>query len=129
MVMHHIFNPETSGWSKTDSDGNPGLSVFEHCRHVGWVALELINQGRNIPHTEIEPLVAAVVAAIHDVGKWSPGFLHMCPVWLEREGLTLIAQRNAWQAQIGTLMDKPIDYAINKRERGQRRVIICEAQR
>ena len=129
MVMHHIFNPKTSGWSKTDSDGNPGLSVFEHCRHVGWVALELIKQGRTIPQNEVRPLVAAVVAAIHDVGKWSPGFLHMCPVWLEQEGFTLIAERNAWKAQIGTLMDKPIDYAIDKRERSQRRVIICEAER
>lgn len=98
-MHHHYFNPKKSGWSKTDTEGNPGLSVFEHCRHVGWVALELIKQGRNIPQAVINSHVAAVVAAIHDVGKWSPGFQHMCPVWLEREGLTLIAERNAWKAQ------------------------------
>ena len=28
-----------------------------------------------------------------------------------------------------TLMDKPIDYAIDKRERGQRRIKICEAEK
>lgn len=105
-MHHHYFNPETSGWSKTDTEGNPGLSVFEHCRHIGWVALELINQGRTIPHAVIKSRVAAVVAAIHDVGKWSPGFLHMCPVWLEREDLTLIAERNAWEAQKGTRHEK-----------------------
>ena len=104
--MHRKFNPETSGWSKTDSEGNPGLSVFEHCRHVGWVAFELINQGRTIPNTKINPLIASVVAAIHDVGKWSPGFLHMCPAWLEREDLTLIAKRNAWEAQKGNRHEK-----------------------
>lgn len=104
--MHHQFNPETSGWSKTDSEGKPGLSVFEHCRHVGWVALELINQGKTILHTEIKPLVAAVVVAIHDVGKWSPGFLHMCPVWLEQNGLTLVAERQAWEAQTGNRHEK-----------------------
>ena len=104
--MFRTFNPEISGWAKTDSEGNPGLSVFEHCRHVGWVALELINQGRTIPNTNINPLVAAVIAAIHDVGKWSPGFLHMCSAWLERENLTLIAQRNEWEAQKGIRHEK-----------------------
>lgn len=99
--MSYQFNPETCGWSKTDSEGNPGLSVFEHCRHVGWVAYELVNQSKTIPHLEINPLIASLVAAIHDVGKWSPGFLHMCPAWLERENLTLIARRNAWEAQKG----------------------------
>jgi CRISPR-associated endonuclease/helicase Cas3 len=104
--MHCQFNPKTSGWSKTDSEGNPGLSVFEHCRHVGWVALELINQSKTIPNIKINPLVAAVITAIHDVGKWSPGFLQMCPAWLEREDLTLIAKRNAWEAKKGNRHEK-----------------------
>ena len=92
------FNPRTSGWSKTDSNGKPGLSVFEHCRHVGWVALELIHQGRIIPHPQITPEQAAALAAVHDVGKWSRGFLQKCPAWLEQEGLFQYAERNAWNA-------------------------------
>jgi hypothetical protein len=83
------------GWAKTDADGNPGLSVFEHCRHVGWVAYSLIESGKNMPST-LTPLAAAVIAAIHDVGKWSPDFLHKCPKWLEQRGLVLEAERNAW---------------------------------
>ncbi|MBL1275625.1 MAG: CRISPR-associated helicase Cas3' [Ectothiorhodospiraceae bacterium] len=75
------------------------MSVFEHCCHVGWVAFELLQQSRSIPHFKITPLVAAVIAAIHDVGKWSPGFLCMCSQWLERENLTLVAEREAWKAQ------------------------------
>jgi CRISPR-associated endonuclease/helicase Cas3 len=102
----NYFKPKTSGWSKTDSEGNPGLSVFEHCRHIGWVALELIHQGQTIPHTKIKPLVAAIVSAMHDVGKWSPGFQSMCPAWLEQEGLTLVAERQAWEAQRATRHEK-----------------------
>jgi CRISPR-associated endonuclease/helicase Cas3 len=83
------------GWAKTDADGNPGLSVFEHCRHVGWVAYSLIESGKNAT-SALTPLAAAVIAAIHDVGKWSPDFLHKCPKWLEKQGLTLEAERNAW---------------------------------
>lgn len=98
-LLNYKFDPEKSGWSKTDLQGNPGLSVFEHCRHVGWVALELINQGKIVPHAGIEPVVAALIAAIHDLGKWSPGFIQMCPVWLQKENLALIADRNAWAAQ------------------------------
>ena len=36
---------------------------------------------------------------------------------------------NSWEQGTDTLMDKPIDYAIDKRERGLRRVKICEAKR
>ena len=36
---------------------------------------------------------------------------------------------DSWEQGTDTLMDKPIDYAIDKRERNQRRVKICEAKR
>jgi len=36
---------------------------------------------------------------------------------------------NSWEQGTDTLMDKPIDYAIDKRDRNQRRVKICEAGR
>ncbi|MBU0464948.1 MAG: CRISPR-associated helicase Cas3' [Proteobacteria bacterium] len=82
------------------------MSVFEHCCHIGWVVLELIRQGQIIPHAAIKPMVAAIVAAMHDVGKWSPGFQNMCPAWLEREGLVLVAKRYDWEAQRGTRHEK-----------------------
>ncbi len=100
------FDAKSSGWAKTDADGNPGLSVFEHCRHVGYVALELVKQSRSIPHAEIAPLTVAVIVAIHDVGKWSPSFLHMCPLWLERESLILVSKREDWEAQKRTRHEK-----------------------
>jgi len=97
--MNYHFDPKKSGWAKTHSEGKPGLSVFEHCCHVGWVVRELIDHGRLIPDSRISPTVAALVAAFHDVGKWSPGFLQMCPAWLEQEKLMLIAERQDWKAQ------------------------------
>ena len=100
------FDPKISGWSKTDSEGRPGLSIFDHCRHVGWVALELVRQGRSIPHKLFNPLMAALVAAIHDVGKWSPGFLQMCYEWLEQEGLILVSEREEWKSQQSTRHEK-----------------------
>jgi len=36
---------------------------------------------------------------------------------------------NSWEQGTDTLLDKPINYAIDKREREQRRVKICEAER
>lgn len=60
-------------WGKTDSNGNPGISVITHSRIVGWIASALIEL---LP----EPLVRqlgdnpVLVAALHDVGKISPGY-------------------------------------------------------
>jgi CRISPR-associated endonuclease/helicase Cas3 len=100
------FDPKKSGWAKTCEDGSPGLSVFDHCCHVGWVALELVNQSRNIPDGKLIPIAAAIIAAIHDVGKWSPGFLQKCVLWLEKEHLSLTAVREAWEAQQDTRHEK-----------------------
>ncbi len=93
------FNPKESGWAKTNEDGSPGLPIFEHCRHVGWVALELVKQSRKIPDADLTPIAAAVIAAIHDIGKWSPGFLVKCPLWLIQENLVLFSADHAWEAQ------------------------------
>lgn len=93
------FNPKESGWAKTNQDGSPGLPIFEHCCHVGWVALELVKQSRKIPDADLTPIAIAIIAAIHDIGKWSPGFLVKCPLWLIRENLVLFAADHAWEAQ------------------------------
>ncbi len=60
-------------WGKTDSRGYPGVSVVTHCRTVGWVAAALL---QHLPDKLVcrlgdNPVLAA---ALHDVGKISPGF-------------------------------------------------------
>lgn len=68
-------------WAKTLSDGSPGISVRDHCLNVGCVAealLELLP-----PHLrDLLPPGAATLAALHDVGKISPGFQQKCAKWL-----------------------------------------------
>ena len=68
-------------WAKTTSDGNPGISVHDHCLNVGCVAQRLIcampeRLRKLLPHG------AATLAALHDVGKISPGFQQKCPAWV-----------------------------------------------
>lgn len=68
-------------WAKTLRDGGPGISVRDHCLNVGCVAealLELLP-----PHLrDLLPPGAVTLAALHDVGKVSPGFQQKCPAWL-----------------------------------------------
>src|ERR1035437_7441906 len=72
-------------WAKTLHDpirGKvPGISVYEHCLNVGWVARAL----RNFlppPVRALVPLGAIPLSALHDLGKISPGFQRKCPGWL-----------------------------------------------
>ena len=68
-------------WAKTTEDGKPGISVHDHCLNVGCVAEALLaflaSQLRDLllPGT-------ATLAALHDIGKVSPGFQKKCPAWL-----------------------------------------------
>jgi CRISPR-associated endonuclease/helicase Cas3 len=67
-------------WAKTTADGKPGISVRDHCLNVGCVAEALIEL---LPAhlRDLLPRGAAAFAALHDVGKISPGFQQKCPRW------------------------------------------------
>lgn len=60
-------------WGKTDSNGEPGISVLTHCRIVGWIASSLLQY---LPDKIVWQLGdnPALTAALHDVGKISPGY-------------------------------------------------------
>lgn len=70
-------------WAKTTKDNRPGINVRDHCLNVGCVAEALLDllpqQLRNLL-----PPSAATLAALHDIGKVSPGFQKKCPDWLVR---------------------------------------------
>ncbi len=68
-------------WAKTTPDGRPGIAVRDHCLNVGCVAEALL---RPWPPSlrELLPPGAALLAALHDVGKISPGFQQKCPAWM-----------------------------------------------
>jgi CRISPR-associated endonuclease/helicase Cas3 len=74
-------------WAKTTEDGLPGISVRDHCLNVGCVAEALVNT----------PARGAVtLAALHDVGKVSPGFQRKCERWILRHNLLERACKEAW---------------------------------
>lgn len=78
-------------WAKTTPSGQPGISVAQHCRTAGIVA-GLLAQHRPAWLAKTLSIRSGVVlAALHDVGKVSPGFQWKCPAWLQRQGLIAAA--------------------------------------
>lgn len=84
-------------WAKSTTDEQPGISVFEHMRNVGHVARALACVAPDLL-TRFQMGVAevGVLAALHDLGKISPGFQRKCTAWLECNGLTDVARSWAW---------------------------------
>ena len=90
-------------WAKTASDGNPGISVYYHMLYVGCVARRM---------AEISPELLALFdlrssevgafAALHDLGKISPGFQKKCEAWLEEKNLLDIAKNGCWDTGMET---------------------------
>ncbi len=76
-------------WAKTVRDwrghDEPGISVLGHCIHVGCVTEAII---AGLPQAVRAMLPgengqsAALLAALHDVGKITIGFQAKCPAWL-----------------------------------------------
>jgi CRISPR-associated endonuclease/helicase Cas3 len=79
-------------WAKTTEDGQPGISVREHCLNVGCVAEALVAEAFLVA----PPPAAATLAALHDVGKVSPGFQKKCEAWLVCHDLVSRAQIERW---------------------------------
>lgn len=89
-----LFEP----WAKTVGH-QPGLSVRDHCLNVGCVAEALLAElASNV--RVLLPRGVATLAALHDVGKISPGFLVKCPAWIARNGLTETAARERWSSPL-----------------------------
>ena len=83
-------------WAKTTQEGQPGISVRDHCLNVGCVAAAL--QDALPPAVKkLLPQGAVTLAALHDVGKISAGFLRKCPVWLVQRGLVEAERNEFWQ--------------------------------
>ncbi|XOV70445.1 MAG: CRISPR-associated helicase Cas3' [Verrucomicrobiota bacterium] len=67
-------------WAKTTPSGEPGLSVFDHCVNVGFVAeafLSLLPENVKREFSE----GASILAALHDIGKITLGFQMKCAKW------------------------------------------------
>jgi CRISPR-associated endonuclease/helicase Cas3 len=69
-------------WAKTTANGQPGISVRDHCLNVGCVA-EALHDALPLTLKNLLPRGAVTLAALHDVGKVSPGFQQKCRAWME----------------------------------------------
>ncbi len=90
-------------WAKTTTDGKPGISVYDHMANVGCVARCIADMSpRILERFQVQSSVVGALAALHDLGKISPGFQQKCKAWLEKNNLLTLARNGVWD----TAMEK-----------------------
>ncbi len=88
-------------WAKTTQDAQPGISVFEHMMNVGHVARLMAETSIELLSlSNLDPSLAGALAALHDLGKISPGFQRKCEQWLKDRGLSDIARNGRWDTEM-----------------------------
>ncbi len=85
-------------WAKTTLDGRPGINVRDHGLNVGCVAEALLDM-MPVSLRCLLPRGVVTLAALHDIGKVSPGFQVKCEAWLRREGLKDKALQEGWSVR------------------------------
>lgn len=115
-----MVGEEMKFWAKTTSDGTPGLSVFEHMVDVGCTARCLAEMAPEIlDRFHITSKVVASLAALHDIGKISPGFQRKCQAWLDENGLSNIARNGCWDTSMESDHGKVSHAAIQQFLKGK----------
>lgn len=76
-------------WAKTTPEDKPGISVYDHMINVGYVAQCIAESSPELlERFNVLASVVGALAALHDLGKISPGFQRKCEAWLEENNLT-----------------------------------------
>jgi len=84
-------------WAKTTAEGKPGISVYNHMVNVGCVARCLTETAPELlKRFNLLASVIGALAALHDLGKISPGFQRKCQAWLEENCLAKIDKNACW---------------------------------
>lgn len=87
----------THFWAKTTPDDKPGISVYDHMMNVGCVARCIAEASPEIlERFNLQSSSVGALAALHDLGKISPGFQRKCEAWLEENGLIKTARNGCW---------------------------------
>ncbi len=88
-------------WAKTTKEGKPGISVFEHMINVGRVAYCLAEFAPELlKRFQLNLKEVGALAALHDIGKISPGFQQKCETWLQEMGIVTIAHNYCWDSEM-----------------------------
>lgn len=86
-------------WAKTTSEGNPGISVYDHMVNIGCVARCIAQTSPEIlERFHLQSAAVGALAALDDLGKIYPGFQQKCESWLEENNLTKIARNWRWDS-------------------------------
>lgn len=84
-------------WAKTTLEGVPGISVYDHLLNVGCVARCIAEtKPALLERFNLRASEVGALAALHDLGKISPGFQQKCEQWLEKNGLIKVARNGCW---------------------------------
>jgi CRISPR-associated endonuclease/helicase Cas3 len=87
----------THFWAKTTPEDKPGISVYDHMMNVGCVARCIAETFPGLlERFSVQSEVVGALAALHDLGKISPGFQRKCQAWLEENGLAKIDRNACW---------------------------------
>jgi len=93
----------TTFWAKTTAEGKPGISVYDHMVNVGCVARCIAETSPNfLERFNLQSSVVGALAALHDLGKISPGFQRKCEDWLEENDLVTVARNGCWDTAMET---------------------------
>ena len=88
-------------WVKTTKDGQPGISVLEHMLNVGFVAKSLAKINSTfLSQSELDLDHVGFFAALHDLGKISPGFQQKCCEWIKQNDLITISKNCCWDTSM-----------------------------
>jgi CRISPR-associated endonuclease/helicase Cas3 len=85
-------------WAKTTKENRLGISVRNHCINVGFVAEALIDRTPDWIKAAFKTNHASILAALHDIGKVSPGFQCKCDNWIIELGIRDRALQQGWGA-------------------------------
>ncbi len=88
-------------WAKTTKDGEPGISVFQHLVNVGCAACCIAETcPQLLQRFNLTSGLVGALAALHDLGKISPGFQRKCEQWLVQNGLLELDRNSRWDASM-----------------------------
>lgn len=91
----------THFWAKTTPEGKPGISVYDHMLNVGCVARCITETLPEIlERFHLQSSIVGALAALHDIGKISPGFQRKCEKWLEENNLGGIDRNGCWDTNM-----------------------------